>query len=71
MILCTWGIKYIYVGLAVPVRFCTRCLYACWTILLLLLSVHTMLADGRICVSALPVLMDVTATLSLYGCMHC
>ena len=66
MILCTWKIKYIPVGLAALIRFRTRCLYACWTILLLLLYVHTMLVDGRICVSALRVLMDVTAPLSLY-----
>ena len=71
MIIFTWRIKYISVGLVALVRFCTRCLYACWTILLLLLSVHTMLADGRIFVFALQVLMDVTAPLSLYDCMRC
>ena len=64
MILST--IKNMSVGLAALMRFRTQCWYACWCILLLLLSVHTMLSDGRVCVSALRVLMNVTVPLSLY-----
>ena len=71
MILYTYEVEYICVGLAAFMRFRAQYLFACWTIYLLRLSVHSMLVDWRICVSALRVLIDDVAPLSLYGCICC